>query len=253
MFHDTQPAALRDADGPDPWAPFRVTHAGEIVALLRQVRDSSAPLVLSAPDGASISTTLWALDAQHQRVNFTAEEGHPQLQHVVASDETTAVGYLDSVKLQFDLTDLVLVRGARSCALQASLPRVLYRFQRRGAYRVRTIERNAPTARMRHPAIPEMALALRVLDVSVGGCALFLPRDVPPLEPGVRVQRVEIELDADTRFIVSLQIQHLSTIPSSDRGMRVGCEWLQLEPAAERMLQRYIDQTQKRRRLLSLD
>jgi hypothetical protein len=28
---------------------------------------------------------------------------------------------------------------------------------------------------------------------------------------------------------------------------------LQLEPAAERMLQRYIDQTQKRRRLLSLD
>jgi c-di-GMP-binding flagellar brake protein YcgR len=253
MFQDTQPAALRDAEGPDPWAPFRVTHSGEIVALLRQVRDSSAPLVLSAPDGASISTTLWALDPHNQRINFTAEEGNPQLQHVVASDESTAVGYLDSVKLQFDLTDLVLVRGARSCALQATLPRVLYRFQRRSAYRVRTLERNSPTARLRHPAIPEMALALRVLDVSVGGCALFLPRDVPPIEPGVRLQRVEIELDADTRFLVAMQIQHLGSIPNSDRGLRIGCEWVQLEPSAERALQRYIDQTQKRRRLLSLD
>jgi c-di-GMP-binding flagellar brake protein YcgR len=88
-----------------------------------------------------------SLDVEQRRINLAADDNNPLLGQLIDCNEAVAVAYLDSVKLQFDLTDLVLVRGARSCALQASLPRVLYRFQRRGAYRVRTIERNAPTAR----------------------------------------------------------------------------------------------------------
>ena len=62
----------------------------------------------------------------------------------------------------------------------------MFRFQRRNTFRVRTIERTSPTAPFRHPAIPDMALALRVLDVSIGGCALLLPANVPALQPGAR-------------------------------------------------------------------
>jgi c-di-GMP-binding flagellar brake protein YcgR len=40
---------------------------------------------------------------------------------------------------------------------------------------------------------------------------------------------------------------------TSTSGMRLGCEFLALDAGTERSLQRYIDQTQKRRRLLSLD
>ena len=36
-------------------------------------------------------------------------------------------------------------------------------------------------------------------------------------------------------------------------GVRVGCELLNLSAEATRLLQRYIDQTQKRRRMMSLD
>jgi hypothetical protein len=35
-------------------------------------------------------------------------------------------------------------------------------------------------------------------------------------------------------------------------GVRLGCEWQRLGGAAERTLQRWIDQAQKRRRMLSL-
>ena len=35
--------------------------------------------------------------------------------------------------------------------------------------------------------MPEMALTLRVLDLSLGGCALWCPADVPPLQPGTRL------------------------------------------------------------------
>lgn len=253
MFQDTQPAALNDPSGIDPWAQFRVTNEGEIHELLRKLRDGLVPMVMSTPEGASMGTELWSLDTHSGRMNFNADEGNPQLPRMLAAEEAVVVGYLDSVKLQFDLHDLLLVRGARSCTLQSRVPDTVYRFQRRGGYRVRPLERHAPTAQLRHPAIPDMQLSLRVVDVSIGGCALLLPHDVPVLAPGVRANAVQVELDADTRFSASLQIQHLGSIQPGDQGIRVGCEWIALDSLAQRALQRYIDQTQKRRRLLSLD
>jgi c-di-GMP-binding flagellar brake protein YcgR len=97
-----------------------------------------------------------------------------------------------------------------------------------------------------------MLLPLRVIDVSIGGCALFVPNDVPPLQPGTALTSVRIELDPDTRFETGLQLQHVTAIQPGQRGVRIGCEWMRLPASAERTLQRYIDQTQKRRRLLSL-
>ena len=105
-------------------------------------------------------------------------------------------------------------------------------------------------ARLRHPAMPEMTVSLRVLDVSIGGCPLFLPHDVPSLPPGTRLAEVQIELDADTRFPAQLTLQHVSSILPDERGVRMGCEWAPLGGSAERALQRYIDHTQKQRRLM---
>jgi c-di-GMP-binding flagellar brake protein YcgR len=253
MFQDTQPAPLPSGGAPDAWSEFRVTHARDVNALLRQLRDGSVPVNLSAPAGASLTTALWAVDAERQRLSFSADAGHPQLQRLVDADEVVAVAYLDSVKLQFDLHGLLVVRSASHCALQAGWPQAVYRFQRRDAYRVRPNERHAPSARLRHPSIPEMALTLRVLDVSIGGCALLLPHDVPPLQPGTRIGDVQIALDGDTRFDVMLVLQHVTAMQHSEHGVRLGCEWGPLGGTAARALQRWIDQTQKRRRMLSLD
>jgi c-di-GMP-binding flagellar brake protein YcgR len=252
MFQDTQPAPLPSSGAPDAWSEFRVTHPREVQGLLRQLRDGSVPVNLSAPGGAGLTTMLWALDAERQRLSFSADEGHPQLQPLIDADEVVAVAYLDSVKLQFDLHGLLLVRSANHCALQAAWPQEMYRFQRRGAYRVRPGGREAPSARLRHPSIPDMTLTLRVLDVSIGGCALLLPHDVPPLQPGIRLGDVQIELDGDTRFAVMLLLQHVTALQPTEQGVRLGCEWGPLGGAAERALQRWIDQTQKRRRMLSL-
>jgi c-di-GMP-binding flagellar brake protein YcgR len=252
MFHDTQPAPLDRGGAHDAWAEFRVTHPRELQALLRQVHDGSVPVNLSAPGGASLTTTLWAVDAERRRLSFSADAGHPQLQPLVDADEVVAVAYLDSVKLQFDLHGLLLVHSGSACALQAGWPAEVYRFQRREAYRVRPNERHAPTATLRHPSMPEMQLALRVLDVSIGGCALLLPGDVPPLQPGTRIGDVHVELDGDTRFEVMLILQHVTVMHNSEHGVRLGCEWGPIGGETQRSLQRWIDQTQKRRRFLAL-
>lgn len=252
MFEDTRPADL-DAGGTiDRWAEFRVDHPRELQALLRQICDSSATVHLNAPDGIGLTTTLWSVDAASGRLSFSADESLPGLQALVDADEATAVAYLDSVKLQFELQGLLLVRGPRACALQAQMPRALYRFQRRGAYRVRPHGRQAPTARLRHPAIPEMSLALRLIDISAGGCALLLPHDVPPMPPGIELAGVQIELDLETRFVTKLSLRHVTALPADGQGLRLGCEWLSLPAGGERLLQRWIDLSQRRRRLMSL-
>lgn len=253
-FQDTRPAALDTTGSVDPWAPFRVEHPQEQLRLLRQLRDDNIPVVINGPDGAALSTSLWAVDTAQARLSFNADAQLPQLDAMVEDDEAVAVAYLESVKLQFDLQGLVLVRGAQGSTLQTRLPREIYRFQRRNAYRVRTHGRD-PVALMRHPSMPDMQLALRVLDVSIGGCALWLPGDVPPLQAGTRIGEMTLELDADTRFPAAVVLQHVSAIgigDRSDRGVRLGCEWQRLGGAAERTLQRWIDQAQKRRRMLSL-
>lgn len=247
MLH-TRPAQLDESGGPDPWAEFRVGHARERAALLRQLQQGSVPIILNGAEGGAIGATLWASD--ESRLTFAVDPRAPELPRLLQGDEAVAVAYLDNIKLQFDLQGLVLVRGAAATTLQAAMPAEIYRFQRRSAYRVRPGERASPRARLRHPAIPDMQLALRILDVSLGGCALWLPDDVPGLQAGTVLAEVQIELDAATRFAATLTLQHIGSLGSSGRGLRVGCEW-QLAGSAERALQQWIDQAQKRQRLLA--
>lgn len=251
MFQDTRPAALDPEGGHDAWAEFRVDDAGELLRLLQRLSDGSVPVSLSAPRGASVSSQLWSVDAARCRISFSADADSVQLQRLAQDDEAVAVAYLDHVKLQFDVAELVLVRGAASCALRARLPSVLYRFQRRASYRVRLPEQRAPKALLRHPSMPDMRIALRIVDLSAGGCALRLPDDIPALQPGTRLAGVLIELDGESAFEATLCLQHVSALPGDGSGQRLGCEFVDLDGAARRALQRYIDRTQQRRRLLA--
>ena len=232
---------------------FRISAPREILAMLKQFQDGNVLLNLNGSNGAMLSTTLWSLDPTRGQLSFSADAHAPVTQQLVECDEAVAVGYLDSIKVQFDVQGLVLVRGVGGSAISARLPRELFRFQRRNSFRVRPLLRSSPVARVRHPAIAEMQLALRVIDVSIGGCALFLPDDVPAMQPGMVMNQVQLDLDADTRVMANLRLQHVSVLNPEARGARLGCEFVQLGAEGERTLQRFIDQTQKRRRLMSLD
>jgi c-di-GMP-binding flagellar brake protein YcgR len=232
---------------------FRISAPAEIAAMLRRLAEANVHVSLNAPNGHSIVATLWTVDARRGMVSFSMLAGEPQLDAIVECDEATVIGHLDSVKLQFDVHDLVLVHRDKEKALNAAFPRELFRFQRRNGFRVTPMLRTTPVATLRHPMIPDMQLALRVLDVSIGGCALFLPDDVPPLDAGVLMNGVVIDLDADTRVHTGLRLSHVTAINPDSRGVRLGCEMVGAGPEGLRALQRYIDQTQKRRRMLALD
>jgi len=238
--------------GPDGLDEFRVSAARDLATLLQRLADGNVQINLISSGGSVLSAVLWTIDAERRQISFSAEADDPGLQTLLESDDAVAVGYLDAVKIQFDLDDPVLVRGPRASVLRCAYPRELFRFQRRNAYRVRPLLRSAPTARLRHTEIAEMQLQLRVLDVSIGGCALFLPSDIPALRPGSALNEVLVELDADTRFQAQLRLQHITSLNAEQAGVRLGCEFINIGGDALRALQRFIDQTQKRGKLLAL-
>jgi flagellar brake protein len=143
----------------------------------------------------------------------------------------------------------VLVGSDARARLDTGMPTAMYRIQRRNAFRVRTLERESPSAWLRHPQPPHAEWTLRVLDLSVGGCALRVPPSVAatgaPLHKGQRLPGVSFDLDEHTRFACELLVHHVN--PTS-LGVRLGCEMLGLDGAIERTLQRCVDQMQKRQR-----
>lgn len=227
---------------------YRISSPVEIQAILKQLCDGGQFVTLSAPGGVSYTTLMWTADPQRGHVSFSADPSDPQVPALLDSGEAVAAGYLDSIKVQFDLAGLVMVRGGNGAALNATYPKELFRFQRRSCFRVKPLHIATPSAKLRHPAIPDMPLELRVLDISLTGLALFLPQDVPAIEAGVKIGRCMVDLDADTQLDIGLHVHHITSLNPSSKGVRLGCEMTGLDGSSIRALQRYIDYTQKRRR-----
>jgi c-di-GMP-binding flagellar brake protein YcgR len=251
---ETRPAPLDNMTGDDnELEEFRVSSPRDIAVILKQLLDGSILLNLNAGNGSVLTSAIWTIDSARGTIGFNADPRDPALKALVQSDEVVVVGYVDNVKLQFDVHDLSLVHGNRASVLTCPFPREMYRFQRRNAFRVRPLMRSAPVARLRHPDMPEMEFELRIIDISMGGCGLFLPNDVPLMNAGTLIGDVRFELDSDTRLDVSMRLKHVTPIKAESGGVRLGFEFVRIGGDAVRTLQRFIDLTQKRAKLMALN
>jgi flagellar brake protein len=229
-----------------PLDDYRITSDTEIGAILRQLIEAEAMVTLSGPGGMSYTTLLWQADQHRGIISFSADEHDPRLQPLLGTQEVVAVGYLDKIKVQFDVDGAVLVHG-RQTVINAVYPKSLFRFQRRSYFRVSPLLSAAPVAHLRHPSFPDMALDLSIADVSLGGVALSLPANVPMVPAGSLVEGCVLELDADTQLNVDLMVHHVTVLSPEARYAKLGCEIINLDGLDERALQHYINQTQKRR------
>jgi len=232
---------------------FRIASPRDVGLLLKQLLDGAVVLSLHGSDGSVFRSVIWTMDSARATIGFNADPNDPAMQSILHSHDVTVVGYLDSVKVQFELRNPVLVHGNRASVLSCPFPREMYRFQRRNAFRVRPLMRSAPVARFRHPDQQDGEVALRIIDLSIGGCALFLPSDQQPLTVGVTLAGARMELDEDTRVDVSLRLQHVTSINNDGRGVRLGFEFVRPSGDTVRTLQRFIDLTQKRGKLMALN
>lgn len=231
-------------------ADFRLDAPGEIMSWLRDLLQSQSRILLSTPEGLAIHTVLQALDTPHGMLTFEAPVDGAAAEPLLASAEVLATAYLDRIKLQFDVPGLVGVRAAGAEVLRAPLPLRLYRFQRRQAYRVQSQGQLFPALRLLSPE----GVRLRVMNVSGGGLALQWPAagvaadmTAPPAAGGELAGTLELEREVS--FSVLLRVQHV-THGDGAAPHHLGCAFISLAPSAARALQVFIDQAQKRERLM---
>lgn len=233
---------------------LRVAAPAEIAAYLQQLQLEDAAVTLSGPPGLSLPCRITTVDTATNVLGMELGADPDAIsQALVAGGEITAVAYLGAIKLQFEVDAAVLVSDVQGAVLRSTLPTRLYRFQRRQSFRVQPSGSLYP--RVVLPGTPDQpGRTLRVLDISIGGLALVLPADAAPLPPGQVANALILELDRITALRVALLPHHVSAISGDLQGMaQLGCSFVDLDAAASRALQVYVDQTQKRRRLLRLD
>lgn len=241
-------AAQSSTSGDDPSRlPYAIDDPSELAAWLRLLQQREVAISLADTVGAGISTTIRAVDTERGQLTLDAPDHGAELVGLVASAELSAIASVDEVKVQFDLHGATLVRGERCSVIEAALPERIYRLQRREDYRVRSLP-GTTSIELRHPAWPDMRLALRVLDLSVRGCALLLPDDVPTIDAGIEIAGASLRLDALTRLDVRLRVLHLTSIRPGAAGVRLGCALDGLSPTVAHALQRWIDRLQRRQR-----
>ena len=157
---ETRPASLDGMSGHHGLDEFRVSSPRDVGTLLKQLLDGSVLLNLNGSDGRVFTSAIWTLDSTRGTIGFNADPNDPALQSMLHSREVVVVGYLESVKVQFDVQNLVLVHGNRASVLSCPFPREMFRFQRRNAFRVRPLMRSragrapAPSRHARHRVRP---------------------------------------------------------------------------------------------------
>jgi c-di-GMP-binding flagellar brake protein YcgR len=238
----------QNASPPAISGAFRVDAPTEIAALLRCLIDGQVPVTLAERSGVSLVTALWAADEHGRRLVFNADPGKPEVQALVLAGEGEATAYVDNVKLQIDLDDLVLVHGRGASAFHARYPNELYRFQKRDSFRVQPLSHTRPTIRCALPGQAE--LRARVLDLSHSGIAILWPAGsaVPVL--GNMLEQARLQVDPHTEMRCALRVVHVGN--PGEQGVRLGCELFDLSIEDGRALQRYLDHTQRRQRMLVL-
>lgn len=251
MTDTTAPLLVPEPLSRDGLEDFRISQPLEIQTLLGQMAEQNVMIALTTPNGASYTSTIWDVDRAKRVVRLGADLVDPQLDAVLGADEVMAVGYLEQVKIQFEVHSLMRVKGADgSRVLNCLFPLEIYRFQRRSNFRVRPLHTPPPVVRFRVGPAAE-PVELRVIDVSVTGVALLMPDGAAQLDAGSQVVGADVELDADTYFTANLKVMHASPLRHDLPGLRLGCEMEGLSGLALRALQRFIDQTQKRRRAMA--
>lgn len=249
---DTRPAPLNPQDPASPWARFRVGDPRRCLAALVGLRTADAPVSIGVPGGPSISASLWSVDQFHGHLHFNVGSAELDVAQVAELPNLWGAAYLNDVKLQFQLTQAQVTPRGKEFSVRVDLPATVYMMPRRAAVRVRQAAERLPQVRFVHPLDTQQFVEMKVLDLSLTGCALWKPAGTLGLQPGAELRSVELELSEDQMLFTDMRVQHVTVQTKSPAGSRIGCAWVDLSDSAKATLTDWIQPGRRRQQLVSL-
>lgn len=230
----TRPIDIEPADPASPWQAFRVDHPGRRGLLLRRLLASNTVVTVAHGPQPLFGLPMWSMDLQRGVVSLQADRRH--LLQPLPAGSLWAVGYLAQCKLQFELMQPRWHQGGGMWLLKASLPDAVFALQRRGHLRLRLPAHSAPVAYV--PLAPDGTepAAMLAVNLHAEGCALWKPALALPLDAGMQLRAVEVQLDDAHILVVNLRVLHVTRQRGEQAGTQVGCAWEPMTDGARRTL-----------------
>ena len=229
---------------PDDDARFAVSQPAEIVFVLKQIMQNTQMVSAHLDGGADfVLTSLLAVMPDTAEVILDVSADTAANKRLLAAKKLLLVTSHDQVKVKFTTSDIREVRYEGRPALRIPLPGTLVRIQRREHYRIATPITKPLICTLPLPARgPGVQAETIVLDISIGGVALMDNHDATGFQIGDAFENCRIGLPEVGTLVVSLEVRNAFDTPLRN-GLsfrRCGCQFLNLAPSTESLVQRYI-------------
>ena len=220
-----------------------------VTAVLRAVAGERSRAAVYLDDGSTfLATSIVAVEQQPPAFVFAKGDDPKLNERVLATAEMTLVTTDRSIPVQFKLKTPALTRHDGGEAFRAPLPERLLRLQRRGYYRLPGHVINALVrCQLVRGDDAEKILRPKIIDISCGGMAIDIPTGEGVLQDGTR-HTCTVDIPGLGRIDTPL-IVHSSrdvTLDDDVPGRRYGIEFLNLDVKGIALIQRFINDEERR-------
>lgn len=228
---------------------FLVRNRLEIVHILRGLQQRRELITAFFNAGSDlILTSVLDVDADRDRVILDYGPSETVNTRIQYSKRIAFVTALDKVKIQFAASGIDTTMFEGGPAFRISIPSQVLRLQRREYYRLTTPMLNPVKCIIPKPDGTTMEVAL--FDISAGGIGITLPSTPEiALQAGDMFSGSRVDLPGVGTLVCTLCVQNIfeNTSKSGQKTLRAGCQFVDLRPAMESLVQRYILKLERER------
>jgi c-di-GMP-binding flagellar brake protein YcgR len=222
----------------------------EIIAVLRTLERQQSMITVYFDQGREfILTTILAVYPELQELVLDLGADARANKLLLQAAHLEIEGLEGRIKVQFSAAHAQAAVHNGHAAFRMRIPGAVVRLQRRDAYRM-----PLPTAKPIKAYLqpfsdrPGQLIEARLVDISCGGVAIILTAVDIPIQIGQVYPACSINLPGAGTVSASLEITYLSEV-SLKNGVsqhRAGCRFLRLPSSMQSMIQRYINQAERK-------
>ncbi|MGC1443245.1 MAG: flagellar regulator YcgR PilZN domain-containing protein [Burkholderiaceae bacterium] len=232
---------------------FQLTSETGIRKLLDSLLSISGLISLYSDNDVNLFVISRLLEVSDTTLCFDLNTDRERTTFLEKQDAVTVVGFIDQVKVQFSAPIQQIETSDGATRLLCRFPDVMYRIQRRDAYRVRPPIGEPAQVVLR--GTPERSLD--ILDLSATGVSFRLIENELSIKVGDTVEHARLEVGPQVPIPVSFIVRSIFQMKGTQAGhdsYRIGAEFHRLPGPVSRRLQVYVlDVERANRRLRDID
>ncbi len=217
-------------------AEFRLTETKSIRRLLTEVVNADALVSLYSDEDPNVFIVSRMVSINETELELEIRTEPARREDVLRHGHCTVVGFMDHVKVQFDAT--FIDADPNISIVRCAIPELIFRIQRRSAYRVRP-----PIGQPGHVVVrdaPGEEDVYEIMDISATGLSFRRLANDREFQVGDLLEHSRMELGPRVPVPCTLHVRaiiQLQRVTGMPAAWRVGCEFVNMPAEIERTVQ----------------